>query len=770
MFSTSSHIRNSLKLDKPKIKFFILLKYKLIMIKTNLLKMSALALAFLSWTGADAQTTIWGVGSSNAASIPVAEFQNPFVQGTDPTVLTDTAWNSISINEANGTVTPGNAYWERSTTASRGNFSAGRLIGIGAADNGSIAPTDPNSTANGFAIFDSDFKDNAGLPNNFGNGVSPAPHSGVLISPLIDLSGYTDSALVLKTNVHWRNFSSTVTVSMSVDNGFSWVDVDLADILPTDVNTSSEGRISVPFYTATANATNLTQCRIRFTFSGEYYVVMFDDLSIETVEGYDLSIRRPDPNGTNLAAALVDIKVGMNRYIPASQIDTTNLKEWFWGASVINYGPENMTPAANAPVLYMSIDHVDPITSAVTPGVYLDTIVIQSDLNAGGTTQVDTAKNLRSIAFLCDPARPTGDYVVTYWLEHNTPDTDNSNDTARHTFTITDDGTAKANYLSKVRLNANGQPFAAGPTFPGDPIVSDFEYGSMFYFHRGAVDSVTIDSIDFRYYIANAYSGAASQTLFINVYQWNDLDASGTLAAGNAQGNPELTQVGLNTYVASGLGTTHAPGSFEMGRITSLLSPTTGLPLDKGDFSDTSFYLVTVQVNPSLTGGGTMTSDDGIWIGRDALNYAMNAVFTTGADPLPNVSPVKVVDGGGTGDWNWVGFGADQIPSIGLYLGTEPVIKSTINTATVYADAGMNLSVFPNPTTDVLNVNIELDEATDITYIVTDVAGRVINMAKQTNVLDATSTLDVSALAGGVYFITAKGANGKEATQRFVKK
>jgi hypothetical protein len=747
------------------------------MIKTNLLKASALALAVLSSTGADAQTVVWGVGSGNAAELPIAEFQTPFVQGTDPFALVDTAWNAIAVNEGTGTpagtVTPGNAYWIQTTGTSRGNFSSGRTIGA-AAGSGSIPAGAPNSVANGVAMFDSDFMDNAGLPNNFGNGTSPSQHIGQLISPPIDLSGYTDSALVLKVNTHWLQFQSTCNVGMSIDNGATWTDVNIAPILPTNVNTSSEGRISIPFYNITNSVANLTQCRVRFSFDGEYYVWVLDDVSIETISGSDFSIRREDPTGNNLAAALVDVKVGMNRYIPSNLLDPTNLKEWFWGASVINYGPTTISPLGTNPTLYMSIDYVDPVTGAVTPGVYLDTIVIQSPLNGGGATQVDTAKSLRDLDFICNPnpsiGNGVGDYNVTYWVSHSGTDSDPLNDTTRHTFTITDAASATSNYLSKVRLNQNGQPFVSAATFPGDPVVSEFEYGSMFYFFRGATDTVTIDSIDFRYFITNGYTGSSSQTVVVNVYQWNDADANGTLAAGTAQGNPELTSVALGTYTANGLGIVgmHEAGTYELGRVNNLLNPVTGLPAG-AIYADDGFYLVTIQQNPALSGGTTMTADDGLWIGRDVLNYAMNSIFTGGANPLPNVSPAKIIDGGGTGDWNWVGFGANEVPSIGLYVSAVEN-KLGVNTATVYADEGMGLSVFPNPTSDVLNVALELEEAADVTYIVTDITGRVINMATQSNVTEATSTLDVSSLAGGVYFITAQTAEGKQATQRFVKK
>jgi len=86
----------------------------------------------------------------------------------------------------------------------------------------------------------------------------------------------------------------------------------------------------------------------------------------------------------------------------------------------------------------------------------------------------------------------------------------------------------------------------------------------------------------------------------VNVYQWNDADANGTLAAGTAQGNPELTSVALGTYTANGLGTTHALGTYELGRVNNLLNPVTGLPAGK-IYADDGFYLVTIQQNPALS-------------------------------------------------------------------------------------------------------------------------------------------------------------------------
>ena len=66
-------------------------------------------------------------------------------------------------------------------------------------------------------------------------------------------------------------------------------------------------------------------------------------------------------------------------------------------------------------------------------------------------------------------------------------------------------------------------------------------------------------------------------------------------------------------------------------------------------------------------------------------------------------------------------------------------------------------------------MSVKLDDATDVTYIVTDVSGRVIDMSTTTNISQEVRTMNVSNLAAGVYMITAKTAKGTT-TKRFVKK
>ena len=349
-----------------------------------------------------------------------------------------------------------------------------------------------------------------------------------------------------------------------------------------------------------------------------------------------------------------------------------------------------------------------------------------------------------------------GDYNVSYWVQFAGNDANAENDTIKSVFTITDN-----NYTSKCRLSQDGKVFASRPIFPGGTDFSAFEYGSLYYFPNGASDSVKLDSVDIRYYVSNGYSGSASQTLVINVYQFED-GANGGTADGilDASGG-ELTQVGLGAIQISQV----VPnGTYGVATATNIVEPGQGGTM--APFVDGGFYMVSIFENPSAFGGAaTFNSNTGIWFGADEINYAINAALTDVTDYIPHPSPVKVVDGTGAGDWNWVGFGADIIPSIGLHLSfASPVL----DVETVYETEGVNLSLFPNPATDLLNMNVSFEEATNVMYILTDVAGHVLNITNADNVTNDQQTLDVSKLAAGVYMVTAKTAKGTT-TKRFVK-
>ncbi|WP_452232593.1 T9SS type A sorting domain-containing protein [Lacinutrix sp. MEBiC02595] len=226
-----------------------------------------LILLFITLTPNIHAQNYWGVDAS--VDVANAEFQNDFIETGTAGNYSNSTWTALSINDNGGTVTPGAAYWTRNTLG----YSQGAYWSA-------PTPTNAPSQANGIAIFDSDFMDNGGTPNAFGTGTSPSTHKGELISPRINLTGNTDVPLAVKFYSQYRNFAiSELSVSFSSDDGTTWgTSVAYTTLQATPFD---EGFLTLALpATSTQGVSNLSQCRLKFTFDGDYYFAIIDDVTI----------------------------------------------------------------------------------------------------------------------------------------------------------------------------------------------------------------------------------------------------------------------------------------------------------------------------------------------------------------------------------------------------------------------------------------------------------------------------------------------------------
>ena len=72
----------------------------------------------------------------------------------------------------------------------------------------------------------------------------------------------------------------------------------------------------------------------------------------------------------------------------------------------------------------------------------------------------------------------------------------------------------------------------------------------------------------------------------------------------------------------------------------------------------------------------------------------------------------------------------------------------------------LGVSIFPNPATNVLNINYPKSQ--DLDYMITDIAGKLIDSNKLGN------AIDISGLESGSYFITLQSKTTSE-TMKFTK-
>lgn len=140
------------------------------------------------------------------------------------------SWTSLGFTRA-GTPNP-NAQWEYRGPATNPDTSTGSrgwLAGAG-------LPINSPTRANGFMIYDSDFKETGGT--GIGNGNAAGGHIGVLITDTIDLSG--EPEVVLEMYSYARLFNSRLYVAFSTNGGATYPDtIEIHPSSDLGVNTAT---------------------------------------------------------------------------------------------------------------------------------------------------------------------------------------------------------------------------------------------------------------------------------------------------------------------------------------------------------------------------------------------------------------------------------------------------------------------------------------------------------------------------------------------------
>lgn len=142
------------------------------------------------------------------------------------------------------------------------------------------------SWGNGFVIFDSnwwDNPDNPCSPEFFGTGPAPGPHFATLTSPVIDLSAYSNVALVFN---HFMNiYQGEVRVEVSTGGGI-WSVIYMMDPLQNPGLPDDQVYLQISPFVA-----NNPNVQIRFVFNALYYYWQLDDITLVETLTNDLTIR-----------------------------------------------------------------------------------------------------------------------------------------------------------------------------------------------------------------------------------------------------------------------------------------------------------------------------------------------------------------------------------------------------------------------------------------------------------------------------------------------
>jgi hypothetical protein len=138
-------------------------------------------------------------------------------------------------------------------------------------------------------------------------------------------------------------------------------------------------------------------------------------------------------------------------------------------------------------------------------------------------------------------------------------------------------------------------------------------------------------------------------------------------------------------------------------------------------------------------------------------------------------------DGGATDDVVIANAGSSDPQTSFFYDYTDLMWYYTTNTPVVQMDFTplsidendlfTNVVVYPNPANEELNIDFSLENATDISIEILDLAGKTVATKAMENAAKGTQTVgfNTADFASGVYTVTIESANGK-LTRKFIKK
>jgi hypothetical protein len=263
----------------------------------------------------------------------------------------------------------------------------------------------------------------------------------------------------------------------------------------------------------------------------------------------------------------------------------------------------------------------------------------------------------------------------------------------------------------------------------------------------------------------------ATQQLFY-VFKWVD-GSFGTGSLNNFIEGGELQLVGTCSRTFDGIG--DSSDEYYTTTLITADSNNTGnyIPVK---IDSNSWYYVATDITPASATQGTFLGVDGELnmfprsFGRQHFHSEKElynpGIDTNKADVRSTYQNYSFIDYvfGGTDNVDSVIYHNEigMIPNLALRImpySTTPIHNAGVNNTPTGA---VKFEVFPNPATDVINVNIELAAtAKNVTYTIFDAHARVVSRESHNNVLNETYSYSTAKLASGVYYVIVN-ADGKQ--------
>ncbi|MEO0338315.1 MAG: PA domain-containing protein [Bacteroidota bacterium] len=540
---------------------------------------------------------------------------------------------------------------------------------------------------NGAVAFESDLQDNGGNGCGgaaVGTGPCPAPHSGTLTSPMIDLTGGA-AGYSLRFRQLTRQFQSQYFVEYSFDGGATFTSVPVnATIATGEFNFLEDDVVVVPLV-GSIDASNVV---IRFRMDAFYYFWIVDDVQII-------------PQAANNLRVNEFFAVPPNLQTPLSQVEPIPFL-----ADIENIGAAEQTNTVlNVTIVDSTLANV--VFSADNPyfGVPANTLIENVPFDDSFTP---TEENI---------------YVGFYSIAADSADSDDRDNFQNFIFQVTDNLFSKEVGATRTILPA------AAEWEEGEP--HSWAYGNSFYLPNG--DGFFVEDVTFALGNADEIAGTG---LVLSLYEWTE----DTNNDGNMDPDERVSQ-GFGLYIVNGQEGVGEPISV----------PFPGDGEDPVALKDGATYVVMVEYfAPSAA------SPDVVLVAADDLDYNAQIFLSDNILGNPRYASLLGISGDLTTEpYSSVGFGRDFVPVVRMSITGDAT--STRDLANIENE----FAVFPNPTSEVVNLQLGLQDMADEALVrIMDVSGKTILQRDYQNVQRETMTYNVSQLPAGTYFLQVTTAEG----------
>jgi hypothetical protein len=591
--------------------------------------------------------------------------------------------------------------WRRDASASGGVYYAGFT---------SIASP---SRLNGAAVFNSDYLDAIG---------TTSPHSGEMVSPKMDLTGRKD--VVVQFNQLYRNFQANTLVSYSTNDGATWsapfdanddILVNTATADPAD-KTQTDATLK---YVKLVGSVGSANFRIKFTFNGNYYFWIIDDVKVINVD-YDVQM-----------SSFYAIPPSL--YTPKEQGEPVHFI-----ADIKNGGRFPMKNVKLAVNVWRSSDRANVFSttssqypSSVSPDTTVENRILPNALNLNTLTP--------------------GIYIGSYRVYGDSSSRDGipANDSVRFAFVVSDTTAPLSvvpaagilsNYTKEdanIRGTGNaGSAWAAG-------VAKTWRVGNYYRINKGKGRSLSSIVTRINPFIV------AGKSLLGSIYEWKDA---------NNDGDIQATERNLVAFGELPIPSTVANGNAWL--TFKLADLNTGKPFEAKDSTD---YLAMIEIDPAVSNTILPTI-----VFNDLYEY--NAAIYV-ADSLKKRPVYNIILGlTATDVWSTDGYnnGRNQksklIPCVRLNV-TSYYLTDVKN---VLSDDN-KLTIYPNPSNgaNIINADVDLVQASEALISVMTMDGKYVHEQAVDKIQKTQIQLDVSEYASGLYMLKITTANGIM-TKRFV--